>query len=403
MSRIDELIERLCPDGVSFVALEELCEKTTNIKWREAGAAEYSYIDLTSVDIRLRRIVDTSSVNAGNAPSRAQQIVQTGDVVFATTRPTQMRVCVIPQEYDGQICSTGFCVLRPSQCITTNYLMHALGTGDFCKYLEDNQTMGNYPAISNKKLLKYRIPVPPMEVQQEIVRVLDSFAKLEAELEVRRHQYVYYRDKLFDFAGRESVSWLKLGDFGTFTRGKRFTASDYVDMGIESIHYGEIYTRYGISATSTYSHLPESMRDSLRFAKNGDVIIAATGENVEDLCKSVAWLGDEEVAVHDDCWIISSDMNPRYIVHALLTSGVAVQKKRLVSNGKVSRISGKNLASISIPVPSLEEQERIVTILNKFDTLVNGISQGIPAEIAARRKQYAYYRDKLLSFEEKVV
>lgn len=397
MSRIDELIERLCPDGVEYAALGDLCEKTENIKWKNVGSDDFFYIDLTSVDIRLHRIAETSLVNAANAPSRAQQIVRTGDVIFATTRPTQMRVCRIPDIYDGQICSTGFCVLRPSDKVLSNYLMHSLGTADFFKYLEDNQTMGNYPAISNKMLLKYRIPVPPMEIQEEIVQVLDSFAELEA----RRLQYSHYRDELLKFTERESVSWLKLGDFGTFTRGKRFTAANYVDVGIGSIHYGEIYTRYGTSARQTYSFLPMAMRSSLRFAKHGDVVIDATGENVEDLCKAVAWLGEEDVAVHDDCCIFSGNADPRYVVHALLTSSVAAQKERLVSNGKVSRISGKNLASITIPVPPLEEQERIVAILDKFDALVNDISQGIPAEIEARRKQYAYYRDKLLSFKEK--
>lgn len=173
-------------------------------------------------------------------------------------------------------------------------------------------------------------------------------------------------------------------------------------MGIGSIHYGEIYTRYGTSAMHAISRLPEEMRASLRFAKHGDVVIAATGENVEDLCKSVAWLGEEEVAVHDDCWIFTSEANPKYIVHALLTSRVVAQKKRLVSNGKVSRISGKNLAAITIPVPAREEQGRIADILDYFDALVNDITQGIPAEIEARRKQYAYYRDKLLTFKEKV-
>lgn len=130
-------------------------------------------------------------------------------------------------------------------------------------------------------------------------------------------------------------------------------------------------------------------------------MIAATGENVEDLCKSVAWLGAEEVAVHDDCWIFRSDANPKYIAHMMLTSIVAAQKARLVSNGKVSRMSGKSLSKVVIPVPSLEEQECIVAILDEFDALVNDISQGLPAEIEARRRQYAYYRDKLLTFKEK--
>lgn len=194
---------------------------------------------------------------------------------------------------------------------------------------------------------------------------------------------------------------MTLGELGLFRRGKRFTVDDYVESGIGSIHYGEIYTKYGLSAEQCYSFLPTKMESQLRFAEKGELVIAATGENVEDLCKSVVWSGTEKVAVHDDCYIFRSDEDPKYIAHTLLTNAVMRQKKMLVSNGKVSRISGKNLGRIVIPIPALEEQQRIVAVLDEFDALVNDISHGLPAEIEARRKQYAYYRDKLLAFPEK--
>ena len=143
------------------------------------------------------------------------------------------------------------------------------------------------------------------------------------------------------------------------------------------------------------------MAPSLRFAHKGDVIIAATGENVEDLCKPLVWYGENDVAVHDDCFIFTSDIEPKYVAHCLLSSSVAEQKRKYVSSGKVSRISKGGLSRITIPLPPLEEQRRIVSILDKFDALVNDLSSGIPAEIEARRKQYEYYRDKLLTFKEK--
>ena len=379
MSHINELIEQLCPEGVPCVALEKLCMKTSNIKWKDAGAAEYSYIDLTSVDISLRRITDTTSISANNAPSRAQQIVQAGDVIFATTRPTQMRVCVIPQEYDGQVCSTGFCVLRPSQSITTNYLMHALGTADFCKYLEDNQTMGNYPAISNKKLLKYRIPVPPIEVQQEIVNVLDSFAKLETELETeleaRQCQFDYYRSRVLS-----SVEFEELVTLGSIcsriSSGKCKVKSQDGD-----------YFVYGSTGVIAATDSP---------AYHGDkILIARVGANAGFVHQAT---GDYEVS--DNTLILEhgEDVDIRYLYHVLVSANL----NQYAKGGGQPLITAGFLKSFEIALPTIEDQRKVAAILDKFYALVTDITGGIPAEIAARNKQYAYYRDKLLSFKEKV-
>ena len=195
MSRLEQLIQQYCRDGVEYMKLEEICFATSNIKWKNTSE-HYEYIDLTSVDIDTHAIVATTTIDYETAPSRAQQIVKQGDVIFATTRPTQMRVCLIPQKYDGAICSTGYCVLRPDNTkVLSSFLFYILSIEDFKRYLEQKQTMGNYPAISNKLLKKYVIPVPPLPVQEEIVRILDNFAELQKRLQ----QYNYYRDKLLSF------------------------------------------------------------------------------------------------------------------------------------------------------------------------------------------------------------
>lgn len=192
---------------VEWKKLGDVCSKTDNIKWKLAKET-YQYIDLTSLDIQTHSILSTMEIDSSSAPSRAQQIVKENDVIFATTRPTQMRVCLVPAEYDGQICSTGYCVLRPnSSIILPQYLFFVLAVDSFKCYLLNNQTMGNYPSISNNLLKEYCIPIPSISEQKQIIDILGRFetlsndltAGLPAEIEKRKQQYEFYRDKLLTF------------------------------------------------------------------------------------------------------------------------------------------------------------------------------------------------------------
>ena len=191
-----------------------------------------------------------------------------------------------------------------------------------------------------------------------------------------------------------------MGEVGEFIRGRRFVRADMVDTGIPAIHYGEIYTHYGVSANESLSHVRNDLAPQLRCAQSGDVVIAAVGETVDDVGKAVAWLGGEGVAIHDDCFAYRHSLNPKYVSYYLQTEAFHSQKTRHVARAKVKRLSGAGLAKITIPIPPLDEQARIVTILDTFDALVNDLSIGLPAELAARRKQYEHYRDRLLTFKE---
>lgn len=191
-----------------------------------------------------------------------------------------------------------------------------------------------------------------------------------------------------------------MGEVGRFFRGRRFTKADVVPDGIESIHYGEIYTDYGTAADRAHSHVRREMAPKLRFARNGDLVIAAVGETVEDVGKAVAWLGPDVVAIHDDCFAYRHSLNPKFVSYYFQTAAFHAEKARFVARAKVKRISGESLAKLPIPVPSRQEQERIVAILDKFVALVDDLTSGLPAEIRARRRQYEYYRDRLLTFDE---
>ena len=268
-----------------------------------------------------------------------------------------------------------------------------------------NLVHGNIPKLTQGDLKELPIPLPPLPVQEEIVRILDNFtnlaAELQAELQARQQQYNYYRDTLLSFEGREDVQWMKLGDVASIKTGRRFVRTDIRESGVPCFHYGDIYTYYGLTATTTKGYLDAELASKLRFAQPNDVVVVCAGENDMDIGVGVAWLGDEPAVVHDACCILHHNQNPRYISHFLRTHNYHLQMKRYVKNGKISSLPASGLAEAIIPIPSLEEQEKIANILDRFDTLTNDLSQGLPAEIEARQQQYEYYRDQLLTFKRK--
>ena len=202
------------------------------------------------------------------------------------------------------------------------------------------------------------------------------------------------------------VEWKTLGELGEFIRGKRFTKADYVQSnGVPVIHYGEIYTHYGVSAHETISQVRSEKANSLGYAQTGDVVIVGVGETVDDVGKAVAWLGNHAVAIHDDSYAFRHSLNPTYVSYCMQTEAFISEKAKHVSSGKVQRLLMNGMSKVRIPVPyptdrekSLAEQVRIVSILAKFDVLTNSIREGLPREIELRQKQYVYYRDLLLNF-----
>lgn len=191
-----------------------------------------------------------------------------------------------------------------------------------------------------------------------------------------------------------------MSEIGTFIRGKRFVRTDIVNDGVPCIHYGDMYTYYGLDATKSKGMLRNELAPKMRYAQKNDVVIVAAGENKEDIGIGMAWLGDKPAAVHDACFIFKSDLYPQYVSHYLRTNYYHKQIVKYVSEGKICSISAKGLGSAIIPIPPYEEQVRIATLLNKFDELVSDLVQGLPAEIAAVKEQYEYYRNKLLSLPE---
>lgn len=263
-------------------------------------------------------------------------------------------------------------------------------------------------------ILKIRVPVPSpdqpkksLEIQKKIVAILDKLTELttelteeiKAEIKARKAQYDYYREALLRFEEGE-VEHFPMGNesIGKFIRGGGLQKKDFTETGVGCIHYGQIYTYYGTYTNKTKTFVSEEFAKKARMAKHGDLIIATTSENDEDVCKAVAWLGEDEIAVSSDACFYKHSLNPKYVAYFFQTEQFQKQKKPFITGTKVKRVNADDLARIKIPVPSPAEQARIVSILDKFDTLTASISESLPKEVELRKKQYEYYRDLLLTF-----
>jgi len=247
---------------------------------------------------------------------------------------------------------------------------------------------------------KFTIPIPPLEVQEEIVRILDTFtaliSELKAELEARKKQYEYYRNKLLSFEGK-NVEWKTLGEVCEFKYGFTAKARDKGDTRF--IRITDINSNGKLKKEEIkYINLSENNKEYL--LRKGDVLIARTGATYG---KTILY--DEEYnAIFASFLIrirfINNTITPKYFWHFAQSTKYWEQAVKLVSGGAQQQFNANVLKLIKIPAPSIELQHKVLTILDKFDTLVNDLSIGIPAEIEARQKQYEYYRGKLLSFKE---
>ena len=418
------------------------------VEWKPLAYSEYGVAELSRGRVMSKEYLIN---NAGEYPVYSSQTANNGEI-------GKIRTFDYDGEYvtwttDGANAGTvfhrtkkfsitnvcGLIRIKNTKVLNYKFLFYWLSI-EAKKYVYSG--MGN-PKLMSNQIAKIPIPIPPLEIQQEIVRILDSFsmltAELQAELQARKSQYEYYRNQLLAYPMEESdqsslrsnrsatsiqnsdnstqplstlnphtgnsvlqprgkVEWKMLGEIGTFIRGNGLQKKDFMENGVPCIHYGQIYTHYGTFATKTKSFVSKETANKCKKAHKGDLIIASTSENVEDVGKTVAWLGDDDVAISNHTFIYSHNQNPKYLAYLFQTQAFLKYKKTKVVGVKFIDIPQKALESFCIPIPPLEEQERIVSILDKFDTLTTSLTEGLPKEIELRQKQYEYYRNMLLSF-----
>ena len=286
--------------------------------------------------------------------------------------------------------------ILPFESVDNKYLYYTLKSKQNFIYSIRNTDAVPFSLPINT-LYSIQIPLPHIKVQEEIVKILDSFTNLidalNEELSLRQKQFEYYREKLLTF---DHKSILKpINEIGTLFRGNGLQKKDFVDEGVGCIHYGQIYTKLGFSLSKPLTYVTKETAKPLTKVRKGDLVIACTSENIEDVCKSVVWEGEEEIVTGGHACVLRHNENPRYIGYFFQTHQFFMQKKQYAYGTKVIDIKTEKLGEILIPIPSLAIQQSIVEKLDAFESLISSLKE----EIALRQKQYEYYREKLLTFD----
>jgi type I restriction enzyme S subunit len=279
----------------------------------------------------------------------------------------------------------------------SGYLFHYMGP--VFKKIEQQTAGGSVKHLSAKVINSIQIPVPSLSEQNRIVNILDKFAasieNIHKQIKERRQQYAHYLDLLLDIDGKPEEDIHSWGEFCEMIKGNGVQKVDFVDEGFGCIHYGQIYTHYGSFTYTTNKFVSKETFDKAKKASKGDIVMTDTSENVEDICKSVAYLGEDDIAVSNHALIIKHHQNPKFLSYSTLTRSFFNQKRKVVVGVKVSGIKPEQLGQIKIYLPSLSEQNRIVNALDKFEAIIANLEE----QIDLRQKQYEYYRNKLLTFD----
>jgi len=388
MSKIDELIQELCPDGVAFAALKEVAEFRTGwtfpVSEQGLSVGDYPFYKVADMNNSVMLMGSAQNyISKETAKKLRCKPAPKGTIIFpkigAAMGTNKKRILSVDSCYDNNVIGI---IAKSVDSSYLYYIFSSLTLLDFA-----NGT-GAVPSLDKTRLENYKVPLPPLPIQQEIVRILDSFteltaeltAKLTAELTARRKQYEYYRDELLTFG--EDVPVFSLSEIATncdrqrkpVTKGKR-------EAGIYPYYGASGIVDYVADYTFEGDYLLISEDGANLLARSTPIAFSISGKNWVNNHAHVLKFETPELQKYVEIYLNSLDLS------------------KYISGGAQPKLNQDNLNKIPIPLPS-SGVKRIVDVLTHFDTICNDLTSGLPAEIAARQKQYEYYRDKLLSFKE---
>ena len=379
MKNLETLINELCPEGVEFVKLVKYATVQYGYPFdSKLFSEDEKFIPL----IRIRDVLPAKPSTYYSGEYLKEYIVTKGDMLVGMDGNFNMEKW---NDRDGLL-NQRVCKIytKDETILLDGFLYHYLRP--LFKKIENSIQGSTVKHLSAKVINKIEIPLPPIEVQNEIVRILDKFtslvAELEAELDCRKRQYEYYRDKLLSFenVGGQDVEWKKMSEVCEINRGKRVVKKELQESGDYPV-FQNCLTPLGYYKDYNYP------------ANTAFVISAGAAGNI-GFCNKKFWAADDCL-----CLTCSDKIISKFVYYVLMTKQKYILSR--VRKASIPRLSRTVIERLSVPIPPLSEQERIVSILDRFESLTTSLTAGLPAEIAARRQQYEHYRDELLTFKRK--
>ena len=384
MSKLEELIQQYCPDGVEYVRFVDYANVLYGCPFNAAQFTnDSSYIPL----IRIRDVLSGKASTYYKGEYSHDYIIKKGDILVGMDGNFNLGIW---DDIDGLLCQR-VCKLytKDETRLLNGFIRHYMKP--VFRQIEEGTPGGSVKHLSAKAINSIHIPLPPLPVQEEIVRILDNFtelqAELQAELQKRKLQYNYYLDNLLNFnrgGYQAEVRWMKMNDIAKLSRG-RVISKDYLqnNAGIYPVYSSQTANNGELGQINTYDYNGNYLTWTTDGAYAGTIFKRKGCFNITNVCGLIA--------------LTSELVNLDYLYYWLKITAPSYVYKGMGNSKLMSNV----MESILIPIIPLSEQQRIVSILDRFDRLTNDLTAGLPAEIAKRRQQYEYYRDKLLTFKRK--
>lgn len=380
MGRLEDLIQKYCPNGIEYKKIKEITNYEQPTKYLVKNTKYNDDFDTPVLTAGQTFILGYTNEKEGIfQASKSNPVIIFDDFTGAFKW--------VDFSFKGK--SSAMKIIKTKNNVLIRYLYHVMG---FLNY-----TSNEHKRLWISKYSELKIPVPPFSVQEEIVRILDSFTKLTEELTEelteRKKQYEYYHNELLNFD--DNISIKKLFEvaevYDSLHQTPKYSQDKYSMIRVQDIKKGYI----NIDSTMKVSKdIFDKFTKKYKPQKN-DIVVSRVGSygNFAIIPNDCCCLGQNIAIIHPN-------INSKYIYYVLTSNKIKYWINKMVKGASHKSFSLADIKKIPIPIPHIEEQKRIVTILDKFDTLCNDLSIGLPAEIEARKKQYEYYRDKLLTFKE---